>query len=211
MAPNNPFYDWLNYYGGTNPLTGAPQNWYDTPTSKIDVGQTLPQGEYERFLSKAGFGGFDRQAQFARSLYDRTQSGYAAAKLNNPNLFYRDYLNTLGRTSSRTSTPRSKISSPPCRVKPAWFRGVDMGRSWLGSSIRGLASQFADLPPIAQAAAAPPPTRATIPALEPLSGFGGHQIIDMPQHERDYPAPVNGAGGDRTGPRSACCRHVVSR
>jgi cell wall-associated NlpC family hydrolase len=55
-----------------------------------------------------------------------------------------------------------------------------MGRSWLGSSIRGLASQFADLPPIAQAAAAPPPTRATIPALEPLSGFGGHQIIDMP-------------------------------
>jgi hypothetical protein len=96
MAPNNPFYDWLNYYGGTNPLTGAPQNWYDTPTSKIDVGQTLPQGEYERFLSKAGFGGFDRQAQFARSLYDRTQSGYAAAKLNNPNLFYRDYLNTLG-------------------------------------------------------------------------------------------------------------------
>jgi hypothetical protein len=95
MAPNNPFYDWLNNYGGTNPLTGAPQNWYDTPTSKIDVGQALPQGEYERYLTRADEGGFNKEAQFARSLYDRTQSGYAAAKLNNPNLFYRDYLASL--------------------------------------------------------------------------------------------------------------------
>lgn len=112
MASTNPFYDWLNLYGGTNPLNGAPQNWYNTPLVRDDLSQTMPQGEFERYLSTAGFGGFGNEDQWARSLYGRTQQGYQAAELNNPNLSYRDYLTGLGsdwlRTAYANLTPNQR-------------------------------------------------------------------------------------------------------
>lgn len=83
-------------WGGTNPTTGASQSWYDTPLVRDDLSQELPYGEFERFLTNAGFGGIgDRRSEWGRSLYNRTRSGYDAAQLDNPNLNYRDYLQTL--------------------------------------------------------------------------------------------------------------------
>jgi hypothetical protein len=89
---DNPFWNPGNLYGGINPVTGRPQDWYDTPVS---MGLDVPYGEYERFLTEQGYGGFGAKAQFGRNLYNRSQSGFQAAKLTNPNLTYRDYLNTL--------------------------------------------------------------------------------------------------------------------
>ena len=87
----NPFWSGGSY-GGFNPITGLPQDWYDTPLSQQ---ADLPYGEFERFLSNQGFGGFDNRSQWARSMYNRSSSGYDAAQLSNPDLTYRDYLNTL--------------------------------------------------------------------------------------------------------------------
>lgn len=88
---NNPF--WVGgSYGGFNPITGMPQDWYDTPLS---IGQDLPYGEYERFLTDNGFGGFTNRDQWGRSMYNRASSGYQAAQLSNPDLIFRDYLDTL--------------------------------------------------------------------------------------------------------------------
>jgi hypothetical protein len=84
-----------SWYGGTNPSTGAPQDWYNTPLVRDDLSQELPYGEFERFLSNQGFDGFGRNAEWARSQYNRTRSGYDAAQLSNPNLSYRDFLATL--------------------------------------------------------------------------------------------------------------------
>ena len=87
--------------GGSNPFLnpdstyGSNQNWYNTPFVKDNLSPQNPQGEFERYLSKAGMGGLDRIGQAARSLYDRTQTGYAGASLNNPDLSYRAYLNDM--------------------------------------------------------------------------------------------------------------------
>lgn len=90
---NNPFWRPGNWYGGTNVITGAPQDWYNTEYSRLD--STLNRGEYERFLTEQGFGGFDRTSTLARRLEGRADTGYQAAQLSNPDLSYRDYLNTL--------------------------------------------------------------------------------------------------------------------
>ena len=84
-----------NWYGGTNPASGMPQSWYDTPLVRDNLSQELPYGEYERFLTEQGYGGFGRRDEWGRSLFNRSRSGYDAAQLDNPNLNYRDYLNTL--------------------------------------------------------------------------------------------------------------------
>lgn len=92
---SNPFYNPNSTYNGT-------QNWYETPFVKNNLSPQNPQGEFERYLSKAGMGGLDRVGQAARSLYDRTQAGYSAASLNNPDISFRSYLNdTLGSTFLR--------------------------------------------------------------------------------------------------------------
>lgn len=92
---NNPWWRPPNWYGGTNPWTGDSQDWYDTPTVRDDLSETMPYGEFERFLTEQGFGGNSRRDMTARNQYNRSQSGYEAAQLTNPNLSYRDYLNTM--------------------------------------------------------------------------------------------------------------------
>jgi len=91
----NTFWNPNSWYGGTNPSTGNPQDWYNTPLVRDDLSQELPYGEYERFLTDSGFAGFDRMGEWGRQNYNRTKSGYDAAQLSNPNLSYRDYLQTL--------------------------------------------------------------------------------------------------------------------
>jgi hypothetical protein len=92
---NNPFWRPPNWYGGTNPTTGQSQNWYDTPLVRDDLSPDMPRGEYERFLTEQGYGGFNRKDEWGRGQYNRADSGYQAAQLTNPNLSFRDYLDTL--------------------------------------------------------------------------------------------------------------------
>jgi hypothetical protein len=92
-----PFYTLGQDY---NSFTGGTQ--YFTPFVENFVSPQVPRGEFERWLGTQNVGGpaggggqlngFNRQAQFYRSLYGQTQNGYQAALLNNPALSYRNYL-----------------------------------------------------------------------------------------------------------------------
>jgi len=85
----------LARYGGfynPNLSYGSGHNLYDSPFVRDFLSPEVPRGEYEKLLTAAGGAGNDRKGQFLRSLYDRTQAGYQAAVLNNPELSYRDYL-----------------------------------------------------------------------------------------------------------------------
>jgi hypothetical protein len=84
----NPFFNNGGYGWG-----GSGQNAWDTPFVRDYLSPETPGGEYERFLSTQGYGGFDRRSLFARSLSSRANTGFQAAQLNNPLLTYRDYLN----------------------------------------------------------------------------------------------------------------------
>jgi hypothetical protein len=85
------------FWNGANPITGAPQDWYDTPEVRDDPNNpSAPQGEFERFLTSQGFGGFDRKSQFGRSLFGRANSAFDAAQLSNPGLTWRKFLTQLG-------------------------------------------------------------------------------------------------------------------
>ena len=87
---NNPFGQQGNWYGGTNVVTGDPQDYYNTPLS---MQNDAPYGEYERWLTAQGYGGFDRQSEWGRGMFSRARSGYEAAELSNNALTFRDYLN----------------------------------------------------------------------------------------------------------------------
>lgn len=92
----NPFWRPNNGYGGTNPDTGAGQDWYNTPEVRDDPDNaSAPYGEWERFITEQGYGGMNNRSQWARSLYNRAQSGFDAAQLSNPGVTWRKYLNTL--------------------------------------------------------------------------------------------------------------------
>ena len=82
----NPFYDSGSLYGGTD-------NLYTSPFVRDYLSQQTPTGEYERFLTDQGYGGFNRRDLFARSQAGRANAGFQAATLTNPFLTYRDYLN----------------------------------------------------------------------------------------------------------------------
>lgn len=85
----NPFFNGGGYGWG-----GSGSNAWDTPFVRDYMSHELPSGEYEQFLTKQGYGGFNRNDQIARSMKTRTDTGFQAAQLNNPLLTYRDYLNT---------------------------------------------------------------------------------------------------------------------
>lgn len=87
-----------NNYGGWNPQTGQPQDWWDTGYVQDDVLGTdsANRGVFERFLTENGFGGYGRNAQLMRNLYNQSLSGQEAAQLSNPGLTYYDYLQQLG-------------------------------------------------------------------------------------------------------------------
>jgi hypothetical protein len=86
MAYGPNFFDPNNSYGGA-------QDWASTPFVNQYLDPQIPQGVYTGFLANNGFGGFNRQNDFARSLYGQTQTGYQAATRQNPALSYLDYLN----------------------------------------------------------------------------------------------------------------------
>lgn len=88
QSGSNPFYSSGSTYGSS-------QNWYSTPLVKDSMSAQNPQGEYEKFVTDAGFGGVNRLGNAARSLYDRAQAGYAGASLNNPDLSFRSYLTDM--------------------------------------------------------------------------------------------------------------------
>lgn len=88
QAGSNPFYSPGSTYGGT-------QNWYDTPFVTDSMSAQNPQGEYEKWITDQGFGGVNRIGGAARNLYERAQSGFSGASLNNPNLSFRSYLNDM--------------------------------------------------------------------------------------------------------------------
>jgi hypothetical protein len=56
------------------------------------IEEQVPIGTWERFLSRNGMGGFDRQADFGRAMYDRARAGFQAAQVNNGNLRFEDYV-----------------------------------------------------------------------------------------------------------------------
>ena len=85
----NPYYQVGNAYG-------ANQDWYNTPLVSNPQGglsALSPAGEFERYLATTGFDDASRRSTFARGQYGRTQTGYQAAQLANPDLTYRAYLN----------------------------------------------------------------------------------------------------------------------
>ena len=90
MPSSNPFYSSGSAYG--NP-TG---DLYTSPFVRDYLSPVTSGAEFEKFLTDQGYGGFNRQDQFARSQYGRTQTGYKAALLSNPLLSERDYLSGLG-------------------------------------------------------------------------------------------------------------------
>ncbi len=80
-------------------LPGGSYGWpgggaYETPFVRDYLSPDVPRGEYETYLTNNNLGGLTRRDDAARGMYDRTQSGYQAAVLQNPMLTYRDYLNT---------------------------------------------------------------------------------------------------------------------
>ena len=110
----NPFFNGGGYGWSWN---GQPGSAYGTDYVRDYLSPEVPRGEYETYLSANGLGGFNRQSQFAQSLYNRTQQGYQAATLQNPNLSYRDYLNThLGgnffQNALAAATPEARGESP---------------------------------------------------------------------------------------------------
>lgn len=84
---NSPFFNQGSLYGGT-------QNNAHTPYVRQDLDPANPQGVFTSFLAQHGFGGTDAGSQFAKSQYSNTLAGYQAALRTNPNLSYRDYINT---------------------------------------------------------------------------------------------------------------------
>jgi hypothetical protein len=123
MPPNggNPWYDPGSSYGSS-------QNWFTTPFSRDYMSPQVPQGEFMAYLSNNGLGGFDRASQFGQSLYGKSQSGWQAAKLNNPELSYRDYLNQyLGGNGIRNiwagMSPDQRGEQPGRYMGHATFRG----------------------------------------------------------------------------------------
>lgn len=94
---NDAFYRSGSNYGGKNLVSGQAQDWYDTDAVKYFFsGSPTEKGTFLRYLQQQGAGGFDRRSLFGQSLYGRTAQGYEAAQQSNPDLLYRDYLNTLG-------------------------------------------------------------------------------------------------------------------
>lgn len=88
---NTAFWNPDSNYGGE--MGGQPQDWYDTPL----VQENEPDsGAFLRWVTNQGRAGTTARDQFAQGLYNRTQSGYAAASSSNPMLTYREYLNQLG-------------------------------------------------------------------------------------------------------------------
>jgi hypothetical protein len=116
----NPFYNPGSIYGGFNPITGNSQDWYNTPLVQM---QDLPYGDYERFLTQQGFGGFTNRDQFGRSQYNRAASGYQAAQQSNPDLMFRDYLSSLGSgldDAYASLSPEQRGQSMPGQTR--WVR-----------------------------------------------------------------------------------------
>lgn len=87
----NPWYT-PGGFGGTGNY-GADQDWTQTPFTLQYMDPQIPRGVYQDYLSRNGFGGFDRRSLFAQNQYGNTQSGYQAAVRENPTLTYHDYLN----------------------------------------------------------------------------------------------------------------------
>ena len=100
-ATDNPFWRDKNGYGGRD-ITDTDgdgnndegKDWYNTDIGEGE-GDDFVQGEWERFLTHEGFGGFDRRSNWARALFGRAMNGYEAAKQSNPELTFRRYLGTL--------------------------------------------------------------------------------------------------------------------
>jgi hypothetical protein len=93
---NNAFYDSANQYGGQS-LGGGSMDWYNTDAVKYFFSpSSAEKGTFLRYLQGQGSGGFDRKSLFGQSLFGRTGQGYEAAQQSNPDLLYRDYLNSLG-------------------------------------------------------------------------------------------------------------------
>lgn len=116
------------FWGGQNPLTGDSQDWYNTPEVRDDPDNpSAPQGEFERFLSAQGYGGFDRKAQFARSMYGRAQSAFDAAQLSNPGLTWRKFLSTLQNRNFLDKTYASVGNQARGAFNPAQTRVIRNG------------------------------------------------------------------------------------
>lgn len=120
---NNAFYNPGSIYGGQNLTTGNAQDWYDTDAVKYFQDPTpTDRGTFMRYLNQQGAGGFDRRSLFGQSLYGRTGQGYEAAQQSNPNLLYRDYLDTLGgdfvNNIWKGLTPEQRGESPARFASP---------------------------------------------------------------------------------------------
>ena len=75
-------------------LYGSKVNNDSTPYVRTDLDPQNPQGVYTSFLAQNGFGGTDRQSNYAKNQYSNTLAGYQAALRTNPGLSYREYLMT---------------------------------------------------------------------------------------------------------------------
>lgn len=108
--------------GGDGQRTGygGDRHWLTTPevtNPGFGIDNDIPQGVYSAFLANNGWDAMNRQGDWARSLYGRTQSGYQAALRENPNLTYREYLSKqLGTTGLRnmwlSATPDQRGERP---------------------------------------------------------------------------------------------------
>ena len=76
---------------------GQTQDWYNTDLVRLNPDTQTPNwGEYERFITNAGFGGNDASSGWARNQYNRANTGYQAAFMDNPEMDFRTYLQNLG-------------------------------------------------------------------------------------------------------------------
>ena len=96
---------------------GASQNWTQTPYVQDFLDPQIPEGVFNAFLGKRGYGGMDAMSSWAQNLYGRTLAGYKAAKRENPALQYRNYLGRqYGGDAIRdmymSQTPRDRGENP---------------------------------------------------------------------------------------------------
>lgn len=120
---NTAFYNPSSIYGGRSITTGQPQDWYDTiGVKEFFDPRGAEKGTFLRFLQQQNAGGFDRRSLFGQSMLGRTAQGYEAAQQSNPDLLYRNYLDSLGTNFVdniwKGLTPEQRGESPARFASP---------------------------------------------------------------------------------------------
>lgn len=84
-----------NYgYRGLPGPWGAANSYMDTYPGSQDI-EMNPESYFTHVLAQRGYGGLDNQSNVVRNLYGRTVDAYGAARLQNNELKWKDFLDPM--------------------------------------------------------------------------------------------------------------------